>query len=160
MSLPEAWVDRIFTKLSLVYGHQFLSRWDGLAIADVKADWGHELARFQQNPGAISYALEHLPAGKAPTVLEFRAICNSPQAPEPERVLALPAMLEREDDGSRTLERLQRVRAAIPDVGGYAWAFALELKDREDHAKVTPLVRELYREAIGNYRKHGGRVPA
>ena len=26
MSLPDAWVDRIFTKLSLVYGHQFLSR--------------------------------------------------------------------------------------------------------------------------------------
>jgi hypothetical protein len=78
MSLPETWVDRIFTKLSLVYGHQFLSRWDGLAMADVKADWAHELRGFAQNPGAISYALEHLPPGKAPTVLEFRAICNSP----------------------------------------------------------------------------------
>jgi len=155
MSLPETWVDRIFTKLSLVYGHQFLSRWDGLALADVKADWAHELRGFAQNPNAIAYALEHLPPGKPPTVLEFRAICNSPQAPQPEKPLALPRVLERSDDeGNRTVERLKRVRDTMPHVPeGFVWAFALELKDRETPHKVSPLVRSMYREVIGNFHR-------
>lgn len=153
MSLPDSWVDRIFTKLTNVYGHQFLSRWDGIDLVEVKADWAHELRGFAQNPGAIAYGLEHLPAGKAPTVIEFRAICNSPSAPRPETPLQLPNLLKRADEGARTLERLQRVCAANPDCGGVAWALALELKDREEPHNVSPTVREMYREALAHGRR-------
>ncbi len=153
MSLPEAWVDRIFDKLTLVYGHQFLSRWDGLPIADVKANWAQELARFQQNPSAISYALENLPPAKPPTVLEFRAICTSPQAPRSEQIIALPRLLDADvSPGERQLERLRRVRAENPECGRWAWALALELKDQEEPEHVTPGVRTIYREALANYR--------
>jgi hypothetical protein len=72
MSLPEAWVDRIFERLTVVYGHQFLARWDGLELTEVKANWAYELRGFAQNPSALWYGLEHLPAAKPPTVLEFR----------------------------------------------------------------------------------------
>lgn len=29
MSLPAAWIDKIFTKLTLAYGRDFLGRWEG-----------------------------------------------------------------------------------------------------------------------------------
>lgn len=76
MSLPLPWVEKIFQKLSLVYGRDFLGRWEGIPIEDVKSDWAHELSGYQQSPDAISYALQHLP-NKPPTVLEFRTICQA-----------------------------------------------------------------------------------
>lgn len=160
MSLPDAWVDRIFEKLALVYGHAFLSRWDGMPIADVKADWSRELSRFQQNHRAIAYALEHLPA-RPPTVLEFRALCNSPQAPAPEQPLALPPIRSKWEEDHlawlRHLPRLQKVRREVANVGGVAWAYALKLKDEDpdEPRKVTPLARQMYREAIANHQRFG-----
>lgn len=72
-------VDLIFTKCSLVYGRDFLGRWEGLDLAEVKADWRHELGALLDNPQAIKHALTHLPADKAPTVLSFRQLCiNAP----------------------------------------------------------------------------------
>lgn len=105
MSLPASWVDRIFEKLQLVYGSHFLSRWAGMDINVVKADWAHELAGFANQPEVIRYALEHLPPDPPPSVLQFRAICNSsPRSdqlalprpdikPDPERVASLMARL-------------------------------------------------------------------
>ena len=100
MSLPAAWVEKIFQKLSLTYGRDFTIRWEGLSLDDVKADWGHELSRLQANPGAIRYGLESLPDNKPPTVLEFRALCNrrpdaAPpmlEAPRPDPVAAAKVM--------------------------------------------------------------------
>lgn len=76
MSLPAAWVDRIFEKLTVAYGNEFLRRWDGLDMAIVKADWAHELAGYAAMPYAIRYAMDNLP-DKAPTARSFRALCNT-----------------------------------------------------------------------------------
>jgi len=89
MSLPIEWVDRIFEKLTIVYGRDFMDRWRGLSIADVKTDWAHELAGFERWPEAIKFALQSMPPDKPPTVLQFREICRKapakvlPQLPEP-----------------------------------------------------------------------------
>lgn len=77
MALPLPWVERIFDKLALAYGRDFIGRWDGLPLASVKTDWGHELAGFENHPEAIKHALQHLPASKAPTVYEFRNLAAS-----------------------------------------------------------------------------------
>ncbi len=90
MSLQTALVDMIFTKLTLVYGRDFLGRWEGLNLSDVKNDWAHELSGFARHPEAIAYALQNLTPGKPPTVLEFRAIAR--KVPQPEFV-QLPAPL-------------------------------------------------------------------
>jgi hypothetical protein len=159
MSLPDAWIERIFDKLTLVYGHQFLSRWDGLSLEKVKANWAAELSRFQQNPNALGYALENLPPGKAPTVLEFRALCNSPQAPRPEAVQMLPSYSGPTADDlawQRHLPRLQKVRAEKPETAGRCdWAYALRLKDLDpdEPRKLTPGIRAMYREVIANHER-------
>lgn len=87
MALPIQWVDRIFEKLALTYGHSFIDRWRGMNVADVKTDWAAELAGFHSHPDAIAHALANLPADRPPTVLQFRDLCR--QAPRPEPV-ALP----------------------------------------------------------------------
>ena len=74
MSLPSSWVEPIFTKLTLIYGQQFLRRWQDLDLDAVKADWAHELDGLDKSPKRIAYALQNLPPEKPPTVLEFRAI--------------------------------------------------------------------------------------
>jgi hypothetical protein len=49
----------------------------------VKADWAHELSGYENAPESVAYALQNLPA-RAPTVLEFRAICRAaPQTKMP-----------------------------------------------------------------------------
>jgi hypothetical protein len=73
--MPIPWVEKIFQKLILTYGRDFTGRWEGVPMEEVKADWAHELDGYQNNPSAIKYALQNLPA-KPPTVYEFRAICQ------------------------------------------------------------------------------------
>ena len=83
MTMPSSWVDKIFQKLTLTYGRDFLGRWEGIPLDEVKVDWAHELGGYEQAPHAINYALTNLPP-KAPTVLEFRAICRlAPAAEKP-----------------------------------------------------------------------------
>lgn len=103
MSLPSRWTDKIFDKLTLIYGRDFSARWEGMNICDVKTDWSHELSGYENRPKAIAWALQNLPEGKPPTVLEFRKLCNTlPQdaavfleAPkaDPERVKAALATM-------------------------------------------------------------------
>lgn len=102
--LPSPWIDKIFAKLTLVYGHDFLNRWRDLDIEAVKADWAHELAGFKDHPDALAHALQHLPSNRPPTVLEFRDIARKRPPPvfkalpapkaDPERVRALISELK------------------------------------------------------------------
>lgn len=82
MSLPILWIERIFTKLSLAYGRDFLGRWEGMPISEVKTDWAECLKGFADHPQAIAFALSNLPDSKPPTAQEFRALCRqAPQVP-------------------------------------------------------------------------------
>lgn len=118
MSLPQPWVDRIFEKLVLLYGQQFLARWRDLDIASVKADWARELDGFERHPHAIAHALRCLPLDEPPTVLRFRALCRA--APEP----VVPHLAPPPADPLRAATALAQLRKA-PDSAGIdhkAWA--------------------------------------
>ena len=103
MPLPLPWVDKIFTKLTLVYGHEFLNRWRDIDLDAVKADWAHELAGYEAHPEALAHALTYLP-NKPPSVLEFRDLarkCPPPvfkalptPEPTPEQRAKVRAMIE------------------------------------------------------------------
>lgn len=122
MSLPAAWVDRIFEKLSVAYGHDFLRRWEGMDIALVKADWAHELAGYAAMPYAIRYAMENLPMDKPPTARSFRSLCNAvPVAVN----LGLPAPSEKPPPA--VAARL----ASVGNVVGDPKAWARRLRDIE-----------------------------
>jgi hypothetical protein len=143
MSLPIAWIDKVFQKLTLTYGRDFLNRWEGVPIEDVKEDWAHELRGFQQNPSAIAYGLQNCITGKPPTVHEFKSVCIR----RPDTVLALP---EPPADPARVAAELKKLESikSIERVDTRAWAKRL----RDRHINGDSLNQNqirCYREALG-----------
>ncbi len=104
MSLSEHYIKAIFTKLTLVYGRDFLSKYEGQDMANVEADWAHELAGFQEMPSAIKYALQNLDPNKAPNVLQFRDICRRAPRDTP---LMLKEHFKRTPESDRIAEKVR-----------------------------------------------------
>lgn len=92
----ESLVDIIFAKCALVYGRDFAGKWEGMNLAEVKADWLRELGYWLDRPYAIKHALEILPADRVPNVLQFRVLCASaPTPPVPTLPAHVPTSAER-----------------------------------------------------------------
>lgn len=147
MSLPLPWVDKIFLKLTLIYGRDFIGRWEGLEIADVKTDWGHELAGFENWPEAIGHALANCRPGKPPTVIEFRDLARkAPRA----KVPALPEPKADPDRVAAELAKLAPIRSAAlaPKIDHKAWAKRIMARY---HAceQINPTSLRFAREALG-----------
>lgn len=142
-SLPDAWVAKIFQKLTLVYGRDFLNRYEGINIADVMADWAHELRTFQQSPGSIKHGLETLPPGVPPTVLQFRDACFK----APKYVKTALVDYSRADP-----EVVKAVNGAVKRAAGNdPCAWARRLKARIDAGyKQTIAQRHMVRDALAD----------
>lgn len=146
MSLPLPWVDKIFSKLTLVYGRDFIGRWEGLEIADVKTDWAHELAGFENFPEGIAFALQSMPSGKPPNVLEFRAMAL--KAPKPEfKQLEAPKA-----DPSRIADELKKAVAAVKKPAAHgidhkAWAKTIMARHKAGE-KLNPTSLRFAKEAL------------
>lgn len=145
MSLPSAWTDKIFAKLSLAYGRDFIGRWEGIDLGDVKTDWSHELSGFDAHPEAIAYALANLPQ-KPPTVIEFRAIARRaplPEAPRLEAPKADPAKVAAEIAKQTDLKS-----AFAPKHNPKEWAQCIV--DRAAAGdRIRPITLRFAREALG-----------
>lgn len=142
--LPSPWVDRIFDKLTLVYGQSFLRRWADIDLAAVKADWAHELGWYAQQPSAIAWALQNLPTERPPTVLEFRALAR--KAP----VEPAPRLEEPKADPERIAAELSKITPVLQRKGddGKDWARLLVERDNAGE-KVRPMSLRLARQALG-----------
>ena len=145
MSIPLSWVEKIFQKLILVYGRDFFARWEGVALADVKADWAHELAGFESWPEGISHALANLPPSKPPTALEFRDLAR--KAPRRD-ALALP---EPKADPARMAAELGKLSAnkarANASADSKAWARRLLAREAAGE-RLKPAVARLAHAAL------------
>lgn len=144
MSLPIAWIDKLFEKLSIRYGRDFLGRWEGMPIADIKTDWGDVLSGFRGHPDSIVWALENLPESKAPTATEFRALCRKAPAPNVPQIEAPIASRERM---AKELEKLAPI-VARKEVDGKDWARRLHAR-HESGEKLKPIQIRFYKEALG-----------
>ena len=125
--MPMSWVERIFDKLTMVYGHQFIGRWSGMDLAKVKADWAHELDGMQAHPESIKHALQHLPPDQPPTVLQFRDLCRKVPmatfkalpAPEINQAAAQAALAEASKVAHRIGDHLTPIRGLMArEIGG------------------------------------------
>lgn len=146
MSLPAAWIDRIFDKLSLTYGRDFMGRYEGLDINAVKSDWGHELAGFFTHPSAIAHALANLPE-RAPSVIEFRRIARSAPEPKVHQIEHCPAGKER-IAAEIAKVNLQEVDRKVKDFR--AWAKAI-IARYEAGDSITKTQLSMARGALGEF---------
>lgn len=149
MSLPIAWIDRIFERMTLLYGRDFLGRWEGIPIADVKADWADVLGGFFTQPSAIAWALDNLPDSKPPTVQDFRALCRKSPTPEDVPALAAPAP---KADPERVKAELSKLRVSgereRPDCKDWARRILAREKAGE---RIPPMNVRMARDALREY---------
>lgn len=142
MASHESLVDLIFAKLGLVYGRDFLSRWEGQNLEEVKADWQRELCRVLDHPESVRYALENLPAdARPPNVLQFRALCIGRPEPELKR-LAAPRATD-----AAVAEAVSKAIAPKPKVDGKEWARRLRTEEQGGH-RITAAQRMMWRAAL------------
>ena len=144
MSLPLPWVDRIFDKLTLVYGQSFLRRWSDIDLNAVKSDWAHELAGFEHHPKAIAWALQNLPTDKPPTVLDFKFIAR--RAP-PEELPRLEAPKADPERVAAELAKLVPIVEKPNECDGRGWARAI-VGRYEGGAKIAPATLRAAGEAL------------
>ena len=145
MSLPTDWVDRIFDKLTLVYGPSFLRRRTYIDMNAVKSDWAHELSGFKQHPKAIAWALQNLPTDKPPTVLEFKFLAR--RAPPDE----LPRLEAPRADPDRVAQELAKIAPVLKAPAGRPnteWARRIVAK-ADAGVRVAPATLRMAREVIG-----------
>jgi hypothetical protein len=142
--LPPAWVDRLFGRLAIRYGQDWIRLWEGLDLAAVKVDWGQVLAGMHrpEREHALRYGIENLPPDRPPTAAQFKAICN--RAPEYVKPIALPAPVVNP-------EGIARLRSMLTDVGRpkdpRAWAH--RLKERHQRGERLTLAQiDMYRSAL------------
>lgn len=142
MSLPDAWVNQLFAKLTVRYGAAFMRQYAGLDPDEVKADWADVLGIFAQSKDALRYGLEHIPADKPPNALQFRDLCRRPTE-HATSTLRLPM-----PKADPALARA--VRAAWKPVGaGGPRAWAERLRDREQRGEqLTRFQAEAWRTAL------------
>lgn len=151
MSLPTAWIDKIFEKLTLVYGQSFLRRWADIDLNAVKSDWGHELSGFENHPKAIAWALQNLPVERPPSVLEFRAIARKAPSDDVPRLDAPKA-----DPGriAAELAKLAPIRTAIVNTTGREWAHRI-LARHAAGDKINALPLKMAREVVDGIGNRG-----
>lgn len=144
MSLPLPWVDKIFDKLTMVYGHTFLNRWKDLDLNAIKSDWMHELSGFERAPHAIAYALSNLPESPQ-NVMQFKALCRLAPA------AAQQALPEPKADPARVaaeLAKLAPLREAPVQPKDYkAWARKI-LAEHSAGIRRTPAVVQMAKNAL------------
>jgi hypothetical protein len=144
MSLPAAWTDRIFEKLTITYGRDFLSRWEGMDLNAVKSDWANELSGLFRHPSSIAWALDHLPE-KPPTVVQFRRIANEMPAQAAPRLEYDAAGQERiATEIAKLAPIVTKTRADSRD-----WARRIVAK-AESGGDVTRVVLAMARDALNN----------
>lgn len=107
MSLPSAWIDRIFTRILVRYGAAWNAMWRGIPEDAVKADWAQQLHGLTD--WALRHGLDNLPPDRPPTAMQFRAICAMARSDAP--ALPAPAVMPANP------QRLADLRARLATVG-------------------------------------------
>lgn len=102
MSLSIAAIDRLFERLELSYGGEWVRKWEKSPTEDVKSMWAHELSHYANNLQAIAWSLDNLPE-RCPNLIEFRNLCRSAPAPE------MPRLPEPKADPARVAAELSRL---------------------------------------------------
>lgn len=132
-------IDQIFGNLTIRYGRDFLSRWEGQDLGLVKADWAEELQGL--STASIVYGLDHIDPAKPPTVSQFRETCLRYSKP-PQLALDRPAA-----DPERVAAEIKKMRN-MQENSPKAWAYRLQARERNGE-RLTCAQRDMWRWGLG-----------
>jgi len=158
--LDEVQITYLFDQLRKTYGRAFEAQWSPAAdmtldearawVRDLKAHWAVELGAWHERPGALRWALEHLP-DQPPSLIMFRSLCV--RCPEvgggiPDLPQANPVQDQtRISEIRRKLQGVAVLTGSKP-IGSRDWAY--KLKAREDRGEALTYTQRLnWRQALG-----------
>lgn len=105
---PDAWIERLFNRLSALYGSKFADLWRGTDLENVKRTWAEKLGGFADRPEIIRYALDACDDRPwPPTLPEFIGLCRDQARRIGGETPSLPApqlSIEERMDRARQLE--------------------------------------------------------
>ena len=79
--LPAHWIDRLFMRLGMAYGREWMNKWEGFPMDAVKAEWAAQLGDLDE--WQLAWALDHLPEF-APGLPKFRKLAlEAPRKEQP-----------------------------------------------------------------------------
>lgn len=147
-SLPAAWMERLQSKMTAIYGHRFTSLFpDGDSMSEWRDTWGRALAGLSGEQ--IAQGLAKLATGTdgwPPTSGEFRALCVPPKPiPAHQRHPLLDAPKPVKTNRAATV----REAAALLDGKKASKQWARDLKARDEAGeKLTYTQSRFWREAL------------
>lgn len=117
-ALPSAWTEKLFTRLTTMYGNKFLDMWKGLDLYAVKQAWAEDLAGFSGEE--IKRGLDWCKTQAwPPTLPEFMTACRHPIDPKTDWAEACEQMRIRlQGNGGDVWSRPQVYWAAV-SIGWY-----------------------------------------
>lgn len=139
-------IDRLFERLSAVYGPAWERSLGATPVLEAKALWAHQLQAFADRLEAIVWALDELPESP-PNVIQFRNLCRSAPAaaaPRPPEPKADPARVAAE------LAKLGQLRAKPAGAVVHsmkAWAYELQARDQAGDT-ICSYARKAYQEVV------------
>ncbi len=139
MSLPSEWVEKLHSKLHVVYGDAWPRKWEGLDMQSVRDNWGRTLADL--TPEAIRHGLENLPESFPPTAGQFRsiALAGTPRTEGGMKMLPGPGTRR---DPERMRELLGKLQTALQDRPDSRYACLKALEAREAAGTLTMVHRQ------------------
>lgn len=147
-TLPLSWIEKIFTRLRVVYGPALLAGVLGTQdkeIMEVMQGWAEELRNFKDHPGAIKYALNNLPADYPPNLLAFKAICREGLKFE-EKPLTLERKMTHEEIEFGRVKAENLVKQVKQPSNHRKWIYALRERINQGQS-VSVEVERILREA-------------
>ena len=135
-------VDRLFTRLAASYGAEWTRQWKDTPVVDMKTAWGHELAGFISDLGAIAQALDNLPE-RCPNVIQFKALCRANRTVK--ATLMLP---EPKSNPAFIAEVIAKLSDAPAKTDGREWARRI-IARKEDGEYIFPCTLAMAMSALG-----------
>lgn len=148
MSLPITAIDRLFDRLSMIYGAEFTNKWAQLDVVELKSFWAHELGFYAEHLECIKWALENLP-DRCPNLIQFKALCKLAPRPEHKKLDYSKADAEVVDKELAKIasEALQAPKNEQGIVDHRRWA--KRLAERHKNGEKLSLIQiKMYKEAL------------
>ena len=164
MTLPDAWVERLFLRFAGIYGSQKVAAmWGDLTeenVANVRLMWGQALGEFRAE--TIAAALAALPSrasGWPPSLPEFVDLCRQAAQARANAEPALAALAAPPVDPVQARANVERVTEAVAGAvtakrDPLAWAraprSAFAVRSVVKGAKLDPKLREVLEAHIAD----------
>lgn len=88
--LPAKWIDELFKRFEGMYGAQFVAKWDGLDVANIKRVWGQDLDGISGETIADALVACKENCKFPPSSAEFFQLCKAVRRPPAQEKYMLP----------------------------------------------------------------------